>query len=281
VEEVLEIQVTKYGKEWDGRGSQRRLGKRPLEAAACLIEDYDLPCTPVEFNAESLALLGNRWERARALPGAARLVDHFHSHGVPLALASSSPMQSIRTKLSFQAGWKDFFSVVVAGDQVKNGKPAPDIFLEAARQLNADPAKCLVIEDAPAGVIAGKAAGMQVVAVPSLPLKRDRPLYASADVIISSLLDLEPENWGFPPFQDRIGGALPIEPWYMGGPVIKGFGRGSKILGIPTANLPTSAISKELREHVCGIYIGWAGLSNKGVYKMVMSVGYNPFFWQL
>jgi hypothetical protein len=44
------------------------------------------------------------------------------------------------------------------------------------------------------------------------------------------------------------------------------------------ANLPTSAISKELREHVCGIYIGWAGLSNKGVYKMVMSVGYNPFF---
>ena len=44
------------------------------------------------------------------------------------------------------------------------------------------------------------------------------------------------------------------------------------------ANLPTSAISKELREHVCGIYIGWAGLSNRGVYKMVMSVGYNPFF---
>lgn len=64
MEEVLEIQVTKYGKEWDGRGSQRRLGKRPLEAAACLIEDYDLPCTPVEFNAESLALLGNRCDRS-------------------------------------------------------------------------------------------------------------------------------------------------------------------------------------------------------------------------
>lgn len=64
MEEVLEIQVTKYGKEWDGRGSQRRLGKRPLEAAACFIEDYDLPCTPVEFNAESLALLGNRCDRS-------------------------------------------------------------------------------------------------------------------------------------------------------------------------------------------------------------------------
>ena len=64
MEEVLEIQVTKYGKEWDGRGSERRLGKRPLEAAACLIEDYDLPCTPVEFNAETLALLGNRCDRS-------------------------------------------------------------------------------------------------------------------------------------------------------------------------------------------------------------------------
>lgn len=64
MDEVLEIQVKKYGKEWDGRGSERRLGKRPLEAAACLIEDYDLPCTPVEFNAESLALLGNRCDRS-------------------------------------------------------------------------------------------------------------------------------------------------------------------------------------------------------------------------
>lgn len=64
VEEVLQIQVTKYGKEWDGRGAQRRLGKRPLEAAACVIEDYDLPCTPVAFHAESLALLGIRWDRS-------------------------------------------------------------------------------------------------------------------------------------------------------------------------------------------------------------------------
>lgn len=48
--------------------------------------------------------LSCRWGRARALPGAVRLVDHFHSHGVPLALASSSPMQSIRRKFSLQAG---------------------------------------------------------------------------------------------------------------------------------------------------------------------------------
>jgi beta-phosphoglucomutase-like phosphatase (HAD superfamily) len=54
-----------------------------------------------------------------------------------------------------------------------------------------------------AGVLAGKAAGMQVVAVPSMPSKNDRPLYSSADVILSSLLDFQPEVWGLPPLNDR------------------------------------------------------------------------------
>ncbi|KAG0613691.1 hypothetical protein M758_6G122300 [Ceratodon purpureus] len=278
VDEVLEEAVTGYGKEWDGRGAQKRLGKRPLEASASVVEDYDLQCTAVEFNDQVIALLEDRWGRARPLPGAIRLVKHLHNHNVPMAIGSSSPAQIIKTKLSHQSGWTDYFQVVVAGDMVKNGKPAPDIFVEAARQLNAEPSKCLVIEDAPAGVLAGKASGMQVVAVPSMPSKDARPLYSSADSILSSLLDFQPEVWGLPPLNDRIGGALPMEPWYMGGPVIKGFGRGSKVLGIPTANLPTSAFSSQLADHVCGIYIGWAGLSNRGVYKMVMSVGWNPYF---
>lgn len=60
VDEVLQIQVTGFGKKWDGRGAQKRLGKRPLEAAACLIEDYGLPCTPEELTTETLALLQPR-----------------------------------------------------------------------------------------------------------------------------------------------------------------------------------------------------------------------------
>lgn len=99
---------------------------------------------------------------------------------------------------------------------------------------------------------------MEVVAVPSLP--KQSHLFTSADEIINSLLDLRPEKWGLPAFEDcepllllfcwfliptmsyamtemknsGIEGTLPIEPWYIGGPVIKGFGRGSKVLGIPT-----------------------------------------------
>jgi len=63
-----------------------------------------------------------------------------------------------------------------------------------------------------AGVVAGKAAGMQVVAVPSMPAKDARPLYSSADVIYSSLLDFEPQLWGLPPLNDRNSLAPPPNP---------------------------------------------------------------------
>ncbi|KAG5219103.1 bifunctional riboflavin kinase/FMN phosphatase [Salix suchowensis] len=116
---------------------------------------------------------------------------------------------------------------------------------------------------------------MEVVAVPSIPKSH---LYTEADEVINSLLDLQPELWGLPPFEDWMEGALPIEPWHIGGPVVKGFGRGSKVLGIPTANLSTKGYSALLSEHPSGVYFGWAGLSSQGLYKMVMSIGWNPYF---
>ncbi|RZC45033.1 hypothetical protein C5167_037982 [Papaver somniferum] len=175
----------------------------------------------------------------------------------------------------FLNGWKESFSAIVGGDEVMQ-KPSPEIFLEAAKLLNAEPSSCLVIEDSLPDVGGAKAAGMEVVAVPSLP--KSSHLYTSADEVINSLLDLRPEIWGLPPFQDWINGTLPIEPWYIGGPVIKGYGRGSKVLGIPTANLSTEGWSDILSYHPSGVYFGWAGLSTRGVYKMVMSIGWNPYF---
>lgn len=278
LEEVNRILVSKFGKPWDPRGLQKCLGKQPLDYAKIFVEDYGLPCTPEEFLALSAPLYEERWSMARPLPGARRVIKHFHTHGIPIGLASNSPKANILAKLTYQPGWRDAFTVIVGGDEVKEGKPDPEIYIKAARLLDAQPETCLVIEDSPLGVLAGKAAGMQVVAVPSLPRKDSRDQYSSADYVLTSLLDLKPEAWGFPRFEDWINNALPIEPWYVGGPVIKGFGRGSRVLGIPTANLPTAAFSNVLADHVCGIYLGWAGLSNQGVFKMVMSVGWNPYF---
>ncbi|CAI5462035.1 unnamed protein product, partial [Closterium sp. Yama58-4] len=174
------------------------------------------------------------WHEAKPLPGAHRLLSHLTAAHVPVALASSSPRGIIATKLALQPGWQDMFAVTVAGEEVAQGKPAPDIFLRAAELMGAKPSECLVFEDAPAGVEAARAAGMYVVAVPSLPQKAARALYSSAHQILASLLDFQPAEWGLPPFTDWVHESLPIDPWYMKGPVIKGYGRGSKILGIPT-----------------------------------------------
>ncbi|XP_078173595.1 bifunctional riboflavin kinase/FMN phosphatase-like isoform X2 [Carex rostrata] len=221
-------------------------------------------------------LFADQWCNIRPLPGANRLIKHLRSNGVPMALASNSPKSNIETKISCRDGWKESFSVIVGGDEVEKGKPSPDIFLEAARRMNTEPSSCLVIEDSITGVTAGKAAGMEVIAVPSIPKQADK--FNTASEVLNSLLDLEPEKWGLPQFEDRIEGTLPIEPWYIGGPVIKGFGRGSKVLGIPTANLSAESFSDILSEHTSGVYFGWAALSKRGIYKMVMSIGWNPYF---
>lgn len=276
VSQVLKPFLVKNGKKWDGKKAHKLVGKTPYEAAAVVLEDYGLPYSTEEFLSMITPMFSEQWCNIKALPGANRLIKHLRSNKVPAALASNSPRSNIEAKIACHQGWKESFSAIVGGDEVEKGKPSPDIFLEAAKRMNTDPSNCLVIEDSLPGVTAGKAAGMHVIAVPSVPKRTAE--FSSADEVINSLLDVRPEKWGLPPFNDWIEGTLPIEPWFIGGPVIKGFGRGSKVLGIPTANLPAENFSDILSEHTSGVYFGWAGLSTRGIYKMVMSIGWNPYF---
>ncbi|XP_030931297.1 bifunctional riboflavin kinase/FMN phosphatase-like [Quercus lobata] len=87
------------------------------------------------------------WCNIKAQPGANCLIKHFGGHGVPMALASNSPRVNIEGKIYFHQGWKEFFSVIIGGDEVASGKPSPDIYLEAAKKLNVEPSSCVVIED--------------------------------------------------------------------------------------------------------------------------------------
>lgn len=276
VGEVLKHYLVKHGKPWDEKIAHQIIGKTPLEAATLIVNNFGLSISTDQFVSEIMPIFNQQIGSIQALPGANRLINHLRAHNVPTALASNSPRKSVEAKISYHAGWKESFSVIIAGDEVAKGKPSPEIFLEAAKRLGVDPSKCLVIEDSLPGVTAGKAAGIEVVAVPSLP--KQTHLYTSADEVINSLLDLRLEKWGLPPFEDWVEETLPMEPWYIGGPVIKGFGRGSKVLGIPTANLSTEGYTRVLSEHPSGVYFGWAGLSKHGIYKMVMSIGCNPYF---
>jgi HAD superfamily hydrolase (TIGR01509 family) len=99
-----------------------------------------------------------------ALPGALDLVRGLQRTDIPIAVCSSSRRNWVETCLQ-KLGIFDAFAVIVTGGDVENGKPAPDIYLLSAERLGLDPAVCLAIEDAPAGIESASAAGMTVWAV--------------------------------------------------------------------------------------------------------------------
>lgn len=104
--------------------------------------------------------------RGRLAPmrGLPQLIERLNSDGIPMALATSAPKLNVEHTLA-ELGLVDRFPVIVRGDEVARGKPAPDVFIEAARRLGVRAADCLVFEDAPMGIEAAQAAGMRVVAL--------------------------------------------------------------------------------------------------------------------
>lgn len=102
--------------------------------------------------------------RLTPMPGLQPLIEKLKADGIAVALATSAPEPNVTHTLR-ELDLAASFPIIVRGDQVARGKPAPDVFIEAARQLGVPPAQCLVFEDAPMGVVAAQAAGMPVVAL--------------------------------------------------------------------------------------------------------------------
>lgn len=98
-------------------------------------------------------------------PGARELLVYLYERRIPCAIASSSPLALIDAVVKAH-GWSSFFQIHVSGDEVISGKPAPDIYLEAAKRLGVDPSDCLALEDSPNGARAAVAAGMICYAIP-------------------------------------------------------------------------------------------------------------------
>jgi len=102
--------------------------------------------------------------RLSPMKGLRLLIDRLRADGIPVALATSAPEPNVTHTLA-ELGLAGEFPVIVRGDEVARGKPAPDVFIEAARRLGVAAADCLVFEDAPMGIEAAQAAGMRVVAL--------------------------------------------------------------------------------------------------------------------
>jgi HAD superfamily hydrolase (TIGR01509 family) len=122
------------------------------------------------------------------LPGAAAAVRRTAA-AFPLALASSSNREIFEGVLEL-AGLAESFRATVSSEEVAHGKPAPDVYLEAARRLGVDPTRCAAVEDSHAGIRSARAAGMRVVAIPNAAYPPDEETLGLADAVVPSLADL-------------------------------------------------------------------------------------------
>ncbi|PSC74063.1 (DL)-glycerol-3-phosphatase 2 [Micractinium conductrix] len=203
--------VARFGKTFTWDLKAKIMGKKAIEAARTLVSELDLEgkITPEQVLIEREEALDEMFPTAELLPGAERLLRHLAACGVPIALATSSHLRHYTLKTTQHGELFSLFNHRVTGDQISNGKPAPDIFLAAAGQWEPapDPSACLVFEDAPSGVAAAKAAGMWCAMVPDSQL--DPALHAGADQVLTSLEGFDPLQWGLPPFPVEGAAAAP------------------------------------------------------------------------
>lgn len=163
---------------------ERYVGISTRETLALWKERYGLRA-PLE---DLLADKNRRYlELARAstrvYPEMRKLVELLADEGVPMAVASGSSNAAIEAILT-GTGLAAHLTTVVSADEVAHGKPAPDVFLEAAARLGAAPADCVVLEDAAPGAAAAHAAGMRCLAIPYVADQADDPAFATAGLLV-------------------------------------------------------------------------------------------------
>jgi HAD superfamily hydrolase (TIGR01509 family) len=168
------------------------MGMSSVEWSRYMADQLGVPGTPEEINAAIVSRMLERYGEAPPLiPGAAEAVRRCAERW-PLAVASSSNPELIEVVLDV-AGLHDVIPVVVSSQEVARGKPAPDVYLEAARRLGVDSQLCAAVEDSHNGIRSAKAAGMRVVAIPNPHFPPDEDALAQADVVLRSIDELTPE----------------------------------------------------------------------------------------
>lgn len=192
--EATERILRPYGKRFPWRTKVKMMGRDARVAAQILVDDLDLSLTPDEYLESRKEILRELFANCSAIEGAEEWLDLLRQQETPVAIATSSTREFFAVKTS-RHPWLRSKEVVLGDDpELKRPKPAPDIFLLAARRLLAAPEDCLVFEDSPAGVEAAVAAGMQCVALvdPNLTLEA----FAAASFVIRGYDEIRLEDIG-------------------------------------------------------------------------------------
>jgi HAD superfamily hydrolase (TIGR01509 family) len=181
--------VRERGGRWHERAQRDMMGMSSPEWSRYMHDRLGVPDPPEEISAEVVRRLERLYrKRLPLIPGAREAVERLAERW-PLALASSSNRELIDLALELM-GVAPHFQATVSSEEVGRGKPAPDVYLEAARRLAVDPKRAAAIEDSHNGIRAAKAAGMRVVAVPNRHFPPDDEALIQADVVLDSLAGL-------------------------------------------------------------------------------------------
>jgi HAD superfamily hydrolase (TIGR01509 family) len=191
-DDVREEYTREVGGTYTESATRDMMGMSSVEWSRYMADELNVPGTPEEINAAIVArMLARYGEEPPLIDGAVAAVRRTAARW-PLAIASSSNPELIEVVLR-AAALRELFPVTVSSQEVPRGKPAPDVYLEAARRLGVEPARCAAVEDSHNGIRSAKAAGMRVVAVPNPHFPPDDEALAQADAIVPSVAELTPE----------------------------------------------------------------------------------------
>ena len=186
---VRESYVRERGGRYDEEVQRAMMGMSAPEWSAYLHEEAGVADDPGTINRDVVERMLEEYRRELPLlPGAEEAVRRAAA-ALPLGLASSSNREIFDAVLDL-AGLTDCFRATVSSEEVARGKPAPDVYLEAARRLGVPPGRCAAVEDSHAGIRSAKSAGMRVVAIPNAAYPPDAETLTLADAVVASLEEL-------------------------------------------------------------------------------------------
>lgn len=210
--EVRESFAADHGRTWTPADQAAVMGANSAAWARTMRERLGLDLSDAEIERAIVDGVVERYrvEGAPQIDGALAAVRRIAADR-PVALASSAHRAVIDAALE-ATGLTDVFAVVVSSDEVAHGKPAPDVYVEAARRLGVDPTSCLVVEDSANGVRAARAAGMTVVLVPNRSVPPAPGTAEQADLVLDRLSDLDPASVERRADRDEVASASSAPP---------------------------------------------------------------------
>ncbi len=182
--------ASEAGKDWNAEDHQATMGVSTRAWVDYMIRRLELSLAPEQVQNHIIEKMVQFYnQRIPYLPGAVEAVELASRHYLT-GLASGSAQRLIDA-VANDAPMRGKFKAIVCADRVSKGKPAPDVYLEAARQLGTRPEHCVCLEDSANGILAGKAAGTKVIAVPDARFPPREEVLAQADVRLGSLREFD------------------------------------------------------------------------------------------